>query len=189
MIKFTPRLATSLAVLSVLPSFITIILELKSAILGIFLIVLTIVGFLTGLGLAILGMPFAILVGVLTGIFSIVPYIGFYLGLLFALLTGFFTPNVFTSMLKIAGVFLTVQMLEGYLISPKILGDRVGLHPVAVIFSVLIFSRFLGVLGLVIGVPTAAVIKFVLDEWRRHQKWKEDHAEKAGDTDPETKPD
>ena len=70
-------------------------------------------------------------------------------------------------------------MIEAYIISPKIVGERVGLHPLAVIFSILIFSRFLGFWGLVVGVPTAALIKFLIDEWKRRQKWREMLAEKT----------
>ena len=143
------------------------------------LIVCTIVGILTGLGLAIFNIPFAILLGVTAGVLNVIPYIGLYTSLALALLAGFFTPNVLASMLKIGGVFFIVQMLEAYIISPKIVGKRVGLHPVAVIFSILVFAKFLGFWGLVIGVPTAALIKFIMDEWKRRRKWREILAEKT----------
>ena len=84
------------------------------------------------------------------------------------------------AMLKIGGVFLIVQALEGYIISPRVVGKRVGLHPLAVIFSILMFARFFGFWGLIIGVPTAALIKFLIDEWKRRQKWKEILVEKSG---------
>ena len=80
--------------------------------------------------------------------------------------------------MKIAGVFFLVQALEAYVFSPKILGDRVGLHPVAVIFAILVFSRLLGFWGLIIAVPTTALLKFFVDEWNRRRKWKEILAEK-----------
>ncbi len=144
------------------------------------IIVCTIVGLLTGIGLSILRIPFAILVGVMTGILNIIPYIGLYVSLALALLTGFLTPEPLIAMIKIGVVFLLVQGLEAYVISPKIVGERVGLHPLAVIFSVLIFSRFLGFWGLIIGVPTAAVIKFMVDEWKRRQKWREILGERSG---------
>lgn len=137
------------------------------------LIVCVIVGFLTGAGLAIFRIPFAILLGFLTGILNLIPFIGFYISLILTLLAAFFTDTPFVSMLKIAGVFLSIQILEAYILSPRILGSRVGLHPVAVIFSVLIFSRFLGFWGLIIGVPTAALIKFLLDESKRRRDWSE----------------
>jgi predicted PurR-regulated permease PerM len=142
------------------------------------LTVCTIVGLFTGLGLALFNLPFAILLGFLTGVLNIIPYIGLYISLGLAILTTFFTANPFISMLKIGGIFLVVQAAEAYVISPKIVGERVGLHPVAVIFSILVFSRFLGFWGLIIGVPTAALIKFMIDEWKRRQKWREMLVEK-----------
>jgi predicted PurR-regulated permease PerM len=75
-------------------------------------------------------------------------------------------------------VFAVVQFIEGYVITPKIIGERVGLHPVAVIFSILIFSHFLGFWGLLFAVPAAALLKFLANEWKRHQDWKELLAEK-----------
>jgi predicted PurR-regulated permease PerM len=138
------------------------------------------VGLLTGSGLALLGLPFAILLGFTVGVLNLIPFVGFYISLVISLLTGFVTPEPFVAMLKIASVFLTVQALEAYVITPKIVGERVGLHPVAVIFSVLIFSRFLGFWGLIIGVPTAALIKFLINEWKRRHKWMEILARENG---------
>ncbi len=143
------------------------------------LTVCTIVGVLTGAGLAALKLPFAVLLGFITGLLNLIPFIGLYISLGLALLTGFFTASPLIAMIKIGAIFLVVQASEAYVISPKIVGERVGLHPVAVIFSILIFSRFLGFWGLLIGVPTAALIKFLIDEWKRRQKWREYLAQKS----------
>lgn len=143
------------------------------------IIVCTIVGILTGVGFALFKLPFAILIGFLTGVLNIIPVIGLYVSLMLSLLTGFLMPEVVPAMLKIAGVFIVVQILDGYVIQPKIVGERVGLHPVAVIISVLAFSRFLGFWGLIIGVPTAALLKFLIDEWKRRQDWRELMEQKA----------
>jgi predicted PurR-regulated permease PerM len=144
------------------------------------IIVCTIVGVLTGTGFAIFQIPFAVLLGVMVGIFNIVPFIGFYVSLFIALLAGFFTAEPLIAMAKIGVVFLVVQALEAYVLTPKIVGERVGLHPLAVIFSVLIFARFLGLWGLIIAVPTSALIKFLLDEWKRREKWRNILEEKTG---------
>lgn len=142
------------------------------------LIVCVIVGFLTGLGLALFRIPFSVLLGFITGILNIVPFIGFYISLVITLLASFFTDTPIISMVKIGSVFLSIQIFEAYILSPKIIGSRVGLHPVAVILSVLIFSRFLGFWGLIIGVPTAALIKFLMDESKRRREWSEVHEKK-----------
>ena len=143
------------------------------------IIVSSIVGLLTGIGLTIFGLPFAILLAFMTAILNVIPVIGLYVSLALSLLTGFFSPEPLVAIIKIAGVFLTVQALDGYVIAPKILGDRVGLHPVGVIFSVMVFAKFLGFWGLIIGVPTAAVIKFFVDEWQRRRQWREILAQRA----------
>ena len=142
-------------------------------------IVCTIVGVLTGMGFAVFKIPFAILLGVIVGLFNVIPFLGFYVSLGIALLTGFFTPDPVITMIKIASVFLVVQSLDSYVLTPKIIGKSVGLHPVAIIFSILIFSRFLGFWGLIIAVPASALIKFLIDEWKRREKWRAIIAEKT----------
>jgi len=137
------------------------------------IIVCTFVGVLTTVGLFMFSIPFAILVGVMTGLLNVIPFVGLYISLGLALLTAFFTANPLISAIEIGAVFLVVQGLEAYVISPKIVGDRVGLHPVVVIFSVLIFAKIFGFWGLLIGVPTAALIKFLIEEWKRRQSWRE----------------
>jgi predicted PurR-regulated permease PerM len=144
------------------------------------LLVSVFVAIFTWLGLAVFSIPYAIMIGLIAGILNIVPFIGFYISLGLALLSALFTPVPHIAALKIAGVFMVVQAVEAYIISPKIIGDRVGLHPIAVIFSVLVFSRFLGFWGLIIAVPLAALIKFMLGEWKRHQEWRDVIAHKCG---------
>jgi predicted PurR-regulated permease PerM len=143
------------------------------------LIVCVILGLMTWLGLFLLSIPYAIMIAIIVGLFSIVPFVGFYVSMAAALLSSLLMPNPYEAALKILIVFLITQAIEGYVITPKIVGERVGLHPVAVIFSILIFSRFMGFWGLIIAVPAAALIKFLVDEWKRHQNWKEMLAEKV----------
>jgi len=148
------------------------------------LIVCTFVALFTWLGLVAFGIPYSILIGLFAGIMNIVPFIGFYISFGVALSSAFFTPVPHIAVLKIAGVFLVVQAIEAYVLSPKIIGDRVGLHPITVIFSILVFSRFIGFWGLIIAVPLAALIKFMMGEWKRHQEWKDVLAQKCGTPDP-----
>jgi len=127
------------------------------------------VGILTGAGLAVFNIQFAVLLGVITGLLNFIPFIGLYVSLALSCFVAFLNPNPWLSILFVAIVFGVVQGIEGTIIQPKIVGDRVGLHPVAVMFSVLFFARFFGFWGLVIGVPTAAVVMFFIDEWKRKQ--------------------
>jgi predicted PurR-regulated permease PerM len=144
------------------------------------LIVTVWVAVFTWLGLFLFSIPYAIMVGLIAGLLNIIPFIGFYVSFGIALLSAFFTSAPQAAAMKITLVFMVVQGIEAYIISPKIVGDRVGLHPVAVIFSILVFSRFLGFWGLIIAVPLAALIKFLISEWKRHQEWKDALAKKCG---------
>ncbi|MBN2103045.1 AI-2E family transporter [bacterium] len=133
-------------------------------------IICTFVGIMTGLGLAFIArIQFAVLLGVLAGLLNFIPYIGLYVGLILTGLVAFLDPNPLFPLIKIVIVYAVVQGVEGAIIQPKIVGDRVGLHPVAVMFSVLFFAKFFGFWGLVIGVPSAAVVMFFIDEWKRKQ--------------------
>lgn len=143
------------------------------------LIVCVIVGLLTWFGLFLFGNPYAVMIGIVTGILNLVPYVGLYVSLGVALISCPFSAHPQWAAVQIAGVFLVVQSLEAWVISPKIVGDRVGLHPVVVIFSILIFSRFLGFWGLLLAVPVAALLNFMINEWKRHQKWKDLRVEKC----------
>jgi predicted PurR-regulated permease PerM len=142
------------------------------------ILVCLIMGFLTWLGFTIFGLQFALLIGITSALLNIIPFFGLIANLSFALLTALITPDPMVTMFKIGIVFLFVHALEAYVISPKIVGDRLGLHPVAVIFSVFVFSHFLGFWGLIVGVPIAAFIKFLMDEWKRRQNWRQKLAEK-----------
>jgi predicted PurR-regulated permease PerM len=125
------------------------------------------VGAATVLGLAVCRIPFAILLGVMAGILNFIPIIGLYVGLAITAMVAFLDPNPLWVLLKVLIVYGVVQGLEGAVIQPKIVGDRVGMHPVLVMFSVLFFSKFFGFWGLIIGVPTAAVVMFFIDEYKR----------------------
>ncbi|MCC5911493.1 MAG: AI-2E family transporter [Clostridiaceae bacterium] len=115
------------------------------------------VGMLTTVSLLILRVEFAALVGLIAGTANIIPYfgpvIGIVPGVIFALMDG---P---VKALWVIVVFTIIQQVESGIIAPKIVGKSVGIHPVMVIFSLIIGGRFFGIIGLLIAVPTAAVIK------------------------------
>ena len=127
------------------------------------LLVATFVGIATALGFWIVGFPNAILLGVIAGIFNIVPYLGLIVSLVPAALIALLTPPLWLSALKVAGVFFVVQSLDSYFFSPKIVGDRVGLHPVWVMFAIIGFASVFGFVGLLIAIPLAVLIKLVIE--------------------------
>jgi predicted PurR-regulated permease PerM len=127
------------------------------------LLVATFVGIATGLGFWIVGFPNAVLLGVVAGIFNIVPYLGLIVSLVPALLIALLTPPLWLSLIKVAGVFFVVQSLDSYFISPKIVGDRVGLHPVWVMFAIIGFASVFGIVGLLLAIPLAVLVKLVIE--------------------------
>jgi predicted PurR-regulated permease PerM len=114
------------------------------------------------LGLMIVGLDVALLVGVLTGLASFIPYLGFSLGLLLAVLAALLQFADPTMALWVIAVFAGGQLLEGVVLQPLLLGDRIGLHPVAVIFAVLAGGQLFGFTGVLLALPTAAVALVLL---------------------------
>ncbi len=112
-------------------------------------------------GLHLLGIPYALFIGLTAGLFDIIPYLGPVLGFLpaaaFALLKSPLT------VLWVLLIFVAANQIENGIISPKIIGDRVGLHPLVVIFAVLVGGDLLGITGMLLAVPVAASIRVVLD--------------------------
>ena len=128
-------------------------------------IVCTIVAILTTFLLFLFDVRYALILGLLAGILNIIPYIGLAITLFIGILVGLLSPNPMVAVLKIVIIIEAVQITEGNLLSPRIVGDRVGLHPVWVIFVVLVFAHFWGILGLLIAVPTSAIVKVFISDW------------------------
>ncbi|MCL5057781.1 MAG: AI-2E family transporter [Actinobacteria bacterium] len=125
-----------------------------------YLLVCLIVGVLTGTAMFLLGVEFAFILGVFAGLTEIIPYFGPFIGSLPAVLLALLTSKWLA--LKVVIAFLVIQQLEGSVISPKILGDRVGLHPLAVILALLVAGELFGLPGMLLAVPSAAIIKILL---------------------------
>ena len=110
-----------------------------------------------GIGLTLVGLDFGFLIGFIGGVLSFVPYVGSLIALVLSV--GISLVQGWPS-LKLLAMVLTVmvsgQFLEGYVISPKLVGDSIGLHPVWLMFALLAFGQLFGFVGLVIAVPTAA---------------------------------
>ncbi len=118
-----------------------------------------IVGLLTAAFLGILGIDFFIIIGVFAGLFNLVPTLGFWLSYFIAIILGLLEPSPLSGVFKVTVVFVVVQLLESTVISPKVIGGSVGLHPLIILISILIGAKFFGPLGFLLAVPTAAVIK------------------------------
>ncbi|MGB9779486.1 MAG: AI-2E family transporter [Caldanaerobacter sp.] len=120
------------------------------------------VGALTGLGLALVKVRYAFLLGVIAGILNIIPYIGPILSIVPAVAIGFM-DSIFKGLWAFA-ICLFIQQVENVFVTPKVMGDSVGLHPVTVIFVLILGEEFFGIWGLLFSVPVAAILKEVFTE-------------------------
>ncbi len=113
-------------------------------------------------GLSIVGLDLALLIGVIAGLVSFVPYLGFIIGIVAAGLASLLQFGDFTHLVYIVIVFGVGQAAEGMFLTPNLVGDKIGLHPVAVIFAVLAGGQLFGFVGVLIALPVAAVIMVLL---------------------------
>jgi predicted PurR-regulated permease PerM len=121
-------------------------------------------------GLSLIGLELALLLGVVAGLASIVPYLGFIVGILAAGVAAYLQFQGFAPLLGVAAVFAVGQLLESMLLTPILVGDRIGLHPVAVIFVLLAGGQLAGFVGVLLALPVGAVIMVLLrhiDEFYR----------------------
>ena len=108
--------------------------------------------------LAVIGLPFGIVVGLAAGLLTFIPYVGATTGFVISLAIALAQFGDWTRILLVVGVFVVGQVLEGNVLTPKLVGDRVGLHPVWIIFALLAGGALFGFLGLLLAVPTAAAL-------------------------------
>ncbi len=150
------------------------------------------VSFFLGLGyaiaLTIAGLNYGFLIGIMAGVLSIIPLVGSTIGLLTSVIVAYIqTGGDWSFVAVIAGIFIVGQVIEGNILSPKLLGDNVGLHPLWVLFALLAGGSLFGILGMLIAVPVAAIIgvlvSFFLVQYKKspfykHQPAIEDKATK-----------
>ncbi|MCK9916311.1 AI-2E family transporter [Microbacteriaceae bacterium K1510] len=118
-----------------------------------------ILGSFYAVALSLAGLNFGLLIGLISGLITFIPYVGSLTGLILSLAVAVaqFWPD-YTWILVILGIFLVGQFFEGNLLSPKLVGDSVGLHPVWLMFALLAFGYLFGFVGLLVAVPLAATI-------------------------------
>jgi len=119
--------------------------------------------------LTIVGLDFGITIGLFTGILSFIPYVGTTFGFVTSIAVAFAQFSEWLSIFLVAGLFIAGQAIEGNFLTPKLVGDRVGLHPVWVIFALLAGGSLFGFVGVLLAIPVAAVIgvlaRFVLGRY------------------------
>ena len=109
-------------------------------------------------GLSLFGLDLAVPIGVFTGLAMLVPYVGFGIGLCLATLAGLLQFEPARAFLMVAVVYGSGQVVEGFFLTPRFVGSRIGLHPLAVIFALLAFGQVFGFVGVLIALPASAVL-------------------------------
>lgn len=146
----------------------TLIVREVDEVLGQFLrgqlLVMLGMGIFYTVGLWLAGLDYALSVGIFAGLVTFVPYLGVILGLVLATLTGLLQFQELQPLLWVWAVFVAANLVEGYLLVPWLVGERIGLHPVAVIFALLTFGSLFGFFGVLLALPVSAALLV----WVRH---------------------
>ena len=137
------------------------------------LTVALIIGVLTSALLFVVRFPYPFLLGALAGVMGLIPFLGLVLSIIPAVVVALVSSSVLVSLVKVAVVYGSVQILDGGVISPRVVGDSVGLHPVWIVLALSVGGFFFGFVGLLIGVPVAVGVKLVvgrgLERYRRSE--------------------
>ena len=119
------------------------------------------------IGLSLIKLPFAIIVGIIAGLGDIVPYLGTLFGVILSLIIAVFYFHSFKSVLLVLLVFAIIKIVEDWLIYPKLIGDRVGIHPLIIILIIIFAGEYFGITGMILAIPFAGVLKiFLYDIYR-----------------------
>nr|WP_282267828.1 AI-2E family transporter [Stenotrophomonas sp. PS02298] len=137
------------------------------------IVVMIALGIVYAAGLTLVGLNLGLLIGLVAGLISFIPYLGATTGVVMAVLAALVQSQGFDlQLLVLVGVVFTVgQLLESYVLTPRIVGDKIGLHPVAVIFAVMAGGQLFGFLGMLLALPAAAVINVLLRY--AHQRYRQ----------------
>jgi len=126
------------------------------------LIVASFVGMATATGLAIIGLPFWAIVGLVAGIFNLVPFIGPFVGGLIGVVVALVVGGGFGQAIAVVVVMTLVQQIDNHVITPNVLSRTVHVHPVTIILSLAVAASMFGILGMLVAIPTIAAVKLVI---------------------------
>ncbi len=131
------------------------------------LLVMLILAAYYSLALSLAGLPSALPVGLVTGLLIFIPYLGYAMGFVLALLVAVLQFQGWSPIVVVGVVYGIGQVLEGFLLTPFLVGERIGLHPLAVIFALMAFGQLFGFFGVLLALPASAVLLVGLRELRR----------------------
>jgi len=127
-----------------------------------------IIGVLVGIGLAIIGVPYAVTLAVWAGFTELIPYIGPILGAIPAILIGFATTPLIG--ILVVALYIVIQQLEASVLVPKVMQKAVGLSPVIIILAILIGAKLAGLIGVILSIPVAAAVGVIITDWNLIKK-------------------
>ncbi len=161
------------------PTVINLTLQCNQ-VLGAFfrgqLLVMLFIAVFYSIGFTLIGLNIGIILGIILGIISIVPYLGIVVGITTASIAAYVQFGSFTPVFMVWILFAIGQVIESFFVTPYLLGDRIGLHPVAVIFAILAFGSLFGFFGVLLALPVAAVImvwlRFLIDRYHESTLYK-----------------
>jgi predicted PurR-regulated permease PerM len=130
------------------------------------MLVMTSLAVYYAIGLWVAGLQFALPIGILTGLLVFIPYVGFGLGFTLGMLAALLQWNGLPGFLAILTVYGIGQLLENYVLIPYLVGQRIGLHPLAVIFALMAFAQLFGFVGVLLALPVSAVLLVGLRQLR-----------------------
>ena len=135
------------------------------------MIVISIMSVFYAIGLMIIGIKGAIALGVFTALMIVIPYLGIALGFILALLAALLQFGTGSAIIGVLILYGLGQMLEGFFLTPRLVGERIGLHPVAVLFALLLFGNIFGFFGVLLALPISAVGMVLLQYgWSRYEQ-------------------
>jgi predicted PurR-regulated permease PerM len=132
------------------------------------LLVMLVLATYYSVALAIAGFDVALPVGLLTGLLVFIPYIGFGIGLLLAVVAAILQFDGLQGLIAIAIIYGCGQVIEGFYLTPRLVGERIGLHPLAVIFALLAFGQLFGFVGILLALPASAILSVIVKRLSEH---------------------
>jgi len=132
------------------------------------LLVMLVLALYYSAALALAGFEVALPVGILTGLLVFIPYLGYGLGLALALTAAILQFSDWSGVIAVAVIYGAGQVIEGFFLTPRLVGERIGLNPLAVIFALLAFGQLFGFVGVLLALPASAVLMVAFRHLKRH---------------------
>ena len=130
------------------------------------LLVMLVLSIYYSAALTIAGLDVAVPIGIITGMLVFIPYVGFGLGLLMALLAALLQLGLMQGLIVVGVVYGLGQLLESFILTPRLVGERIGLHPLVVIFALLAFGQLFGFVGVLLALPASAILSVAIRHTR-----------------------